>query len=85
MPNPIVNINGSTRKALVDQQIAVARAIDAAMDALTQAKPHPRDYLGDKERLKVDMIEHAARFKTLHDLHTAVHAGALAIHKGGEA
>lgn len=41
---PIVNLNGSTRKQLVEQQLAVIDALNETLSAMAEAMPHGRDY-----------------------------------------
>lgn len=41
---PMVNINGTSREALINQQVEVMEALDKALDAMANAWPHPRDY-----------------------------------------
>lgn len=44
MHGPFVNINGTSREALVKQASDVIDAAKALLDALGQACPHGRDY-----------------------------------------
>ena len=41
---PIVNLNGTSREALIDQQQDVVCAADVMIKAMANAMPHPRDY-----------------------------------------
>ena len=41
---PEVHMNGTSKKELIDQQLAVYRAAQALQDALAKATPHMRDY-----------------------------------------
>ena len=41
---PIVNLNGTSREALVEQQMDVVTAADALIKAMANAMPHPRDF-----------------------------------------
>lgn len=41
---PLINMNGSSRRALIEQQIDVMRAFDALREVMAEAAPHGRDY-----------------------------------------
>jgi hypothetical protein len=41
---PLVNNNGATAQSLVAEQVAVIKALDAAIDAMAKATPHGRDF-----------------------------------------
>jgi len=66
---PVVNMNGSSRDALVEQQLAVAQAARALADALAEASPHGRDYQtaqpGEYEGARK---EHDARCQLVRDI-----------------
>lgn len=81
---PIVNINGTSRKELVQQRIDTMRAIEEVMVKLQTSKPHMRDYLGNNERYNSDLAIYSARFATLDKMRNEVQDEALAIHEGGK-
>jgi hypothetical protein len=78
--NPIVNINGDSRKTLVDTRIATIRAIEELMKALQETKPHGRNYLGDTERYNADLLIYGTRFNALDKMRNEIQEEALAIH-----
>jgi len=41
---PIVNLNGSSRQELLDQQLEVLLALDVLISRMRQAAPHARDF-----------------------------------------
>ena len=41
---PIVNLNGTSREELLDQQLDVLKAIDVLIHAMQQAMPNARDF-----------------------------------------
>ena len=52
MPNivhPIVHLNGSSRRALLEQREAIHRALTTCLDMLAQGAPHMRDYYVSKD------------------------------------
>lgn len=50
---PIVNLNGATKRSLLDQQAAVIGALDMLRKALANAHPHGRDFqVGDVDGSK---------------------------------
>jgi hypothetical protein len=78
--NPIVNINGDSRKTLVDTRIATIRAIEELMKALQETKPHARNYIGNGVRLAEDMLIYSTRFVALDTMRNEIREEALAIH-----
>jgi len=42
--HPVVNLNGTSRQALVDARVGAIEAIRAAMQALGECSPNGRDY-----------------------------------------
>jgi hypothetical protein len=78
---PKININGSSRKELVDFRIAAVRTIQQLMIDLQHTKPHGRDYMGDSERFAADNAIYRDRFALLDKLRNEIHDEALAIHR----
>ena len=76
---PFVNNNGTGRRALVEQRLAVAHHITAAMDAMRPSTPHGRDYIGIPDILEADRLIYTERFASLLDLHAELIAEALSI------
>ncbi len=75
-----INMNGSTKADTMARYIAALDAIDAAMKALQEIKPHGRDYqtapMGEYEN---DMNKWINDFAGLDRLRNAIHDDALAI------
>lgn len=44
MTRPYINLNGTSREALKEQQMAVCKASAALLQAMNDASPHGRDY-----------------------------------------
>jgi hypothetical protein len=44
MRKPTVHLNGTSRDSLIEQLSNAAQAIEAAIAAVCNAAPHPRDY-----------------------------------------
>lgn len=44
VPSPRINLNGTSREELIEQQKAVMQAADELYRALAKAQPHGRDY-----------------------------------------
>ncbi len=65
MMNPIPNLNGTSREALVSMRVKACVALNEAMKALQELSPHMRDYLGSNEAWEADRAIHVARFAAL--------------------
>jgi hypothetical protein len=76
---PIININGATRESHVQARIEARAAIQAAMKAVSELRPHGRDYLGDTARLDADMKIYIERFAALTALYNELEIEALEI------
>ena len=68
MIRPTLNINGSSAFDLIDPRRTAMGLIDEVIDALKQATPNGRDYLGDRDRLIADRNIHFDRLAALHTL-----------------
>ena len=62
---PIVNLNGTSRPALIGQCLAAVRGLQVAFHAICDAAPHGRDYPGDAERFRRATELHNARLKAI--------------------
>lgn len=80
---PFVNINGTSRTALVDQRREAMDAIRVAMEKLQETKPHGRDYSGDNARFDHDRGVYNRRFTKLDELYNDLMEEALGIQEGG--
>lgn len=79
--HPVVNNNGTTKMQLVEQRLTVVNAIEAAMKALQEMKPHGRDYQTAPEgRYEEDRTIWNNRFATLDTLRNSLQDEALSIH-----
>jgi hypothetical protein len=63
--NPIPNLNGTSREALISARVKAHIALCDAMHALQELSPHMRDYLGNNEAWQADRAIHTARFSAL--------------------
>jgi hypothetical protein len=63
---PAVNINGTSRAELVEQQLTARHALDAAMLAMKAAAPHGRDYQTvDQSVFRIARAEHGRRLQAI--------------------
>jgi hypothetical protein len=79
---PLVNLNGTSPEALIEQQSAVVAAADQLIRALHHATPHGRDYHlkpGPENWTELARREHQARIacvqqiiKDAHDIAASV-------------
>lgn len=80
LSKPTVNLNGTSRSELIAQNMAVANAARALIEAMAQATPHPRDYpLGNHPNARV---AHNNRWRAVAAIEDEYIKLALAIHKG---
>ena len=64
---PKINLNGTSKRELLEQQITALNAINAAIDALCAAAPNGRDYQTlPSGAVQLALSEHQARLKLLH-------------------
>ena len=68
MIRPTLNINGSDAFDLIDPRRTAMDLINEVIDALKDATPNGRDYIGDNDRLTADRITHFDRLAALHTL-----------------
>jgi uncharacterized protein YqgV (UPF0045/DUF77 family) len=82
---PQINLNGSTRKSLVEQQCDVLAAIRELQKAMQEASPNGRDYqtapMGTFNRAQEAWRE---RWQVIEDMHKEIEAHALAIQDSGK-
>ena len=64
---PYVNLNGTSREELIQQQMTALKAIKAAIEALNQANPHGRDYM-NMEDYRIAREEQVQRAIALRDI-----------------
>ena len=84
---PNVNMNGTSRKSLVDQRRKVMRALDAAREALREMAPHGRDYQGvplPDIRFEADRKVWQSRMRLLDALHDVTYEEAIELFGGGD-
>lgn len=60
-PLPIVRLGGTHPRTLFDQYLTAAEAVRAALEALPQAAPHSRDYIGRDAEHAAAVAAHAVR------------------------
>ena len=68
MIRPTLNINGSDAFDLINPRRNAMALIDEVIDALKQATPNGRDYLGDTMACVADREIHFDRLAALHTL-----------------
>jgi hypothetical protein len=77
---PQINLNGSPRERLVEQQCDVLRALRELQKAMGEASPNGRDYqtmpMGTFSRAQEAWQE---RWQVIEDMHREIEAHALAI------
>ena len=83
MIRPVLNNNGTDALDLINPRRDAMALIDEVIDALKQATPNGRDYIGDNERLTADRNIHFDRLAALHTLREELLDEALHIQKQG--
>ena len=78
---PIIHINGSGKRALLDQLCTAYRAVDAAMTALRLASPNKRDYYPETGRLQLAEAQYRTRMEHLATVMDSLIAEAEAIQR----
>jgi hypothetical protein len=81
---PQINLNGTSREALVHQQLDVKRALEATISATLSAMPHGRDYQFRPGEFTEAQAAWLDRIDVLTKLHNEIEAHALAIHNDGK-
>ena len=76
---PIIHLNGSGKRALVDQLCTAYRAVQDAMTALRHASPNGRDYYPEEGRLQKAEAQYWARQASLQAVADSLEAEAEAI------
>ena len=76
---PIIHMNGSGKRALIDQLCTAYRAVQDAMDALRQASPNGRDFYPEPGRLQKAEAQYRARQEHLQVVIASLEAEAEAI------
>ncbi len=66
--SPQVNLNGTSRRDLILQQVMVIDAIDGLIMAIRDAAPHRRDYQIDPPKFASDRGEFSRRLEVLYEL-----------------
>jgi hypothetical protein len=76
---PIININGATRESHVQARLDARAYMLKAIEAMSELRPHGRDYLGDMVRLYADMQIYNERQAMLNKLYNELEMEALEI------
>lgn len=79
---PIVNLNGSDPKTMVDDILAALNALRVALDAVEKAAPHPRDWQTSIDGAKQFVLardQHLVRTQALRDTLAELEAIAISI------
>jgi hypothetical protein len=81
-PLPRVNLNGTSRNALIQQRREVCDALNSALEALERAAPHGRDYQTAPDgALETARHQHEARCTQLAELRRQITQEAIEIKK----
>ena len=62
---PFININGTSKNSLLEENRKARHAISDAHEALSEAGPHPRDYQGQEAAYQLARRQHVARLDDL--------------------
>lgn len=76
---PIININGTAREVHINFRRRALNALVELMEAVSEIRPHGRDYLGNAEAYNRDLDIHKERFAVLDKLRNEIMDEALAI------
>ena len=82
---PVVNINGTSKRDLIDQNLEAWRAVKAAFGALAEAAPHPRDFqtVQDPTVLAQARVDHKYRLHQLNKIASELEEIAIKIQEQG--
>lgn len=81
---PIVNINGSKREDLVEQNFQVYQALDVVLQTMRRAAPNGRDFqLQSADELRAAREEFDAHAEKVRQVRDHFHGLAIAINEGG--
>ncbi len=81
---PQVNLNGTSRRELVDQQRAIINAGDVMLRAMANAMPHGRDYQFKPDEHPGARDAWIERIEALEALMKEIEDHALEIQRGGK-
>jgi hypothetical protein len=81
---PIVNLNGNSREALVDQQRRILDALGQLLGAMHAAMPHGRDYQPQPQEYVAAREAWVERIMLLQSLKVELTANALCISNPAE-
>lgn len=76
---PQINLNGSPKERLVEQQCDVMHAAEALLKALQEATPNGRDYVFRPAELQPALEAWSQRWVMIDDLRKEIEAHAIAI------
>lgn len=83
---PVININGTSREALIEARLVVLRSLRAAYDDMrAKLAPHGRDYPNstyNNDSISADRALHVGRCADLHALIAEIEAEVTAIADG---
>jgi hypothetical protein len=81
---PQINLNGSPRERLVEQQCDVLAAIRELLKAMQEASPNGRDYQFRPAELQPALEAWSQRWVMIDDLRKEIEEHALAIQESGK-
>ena len=74
---PFGSLAGSTMRELGRVNAVASYELRKALEAMVEAAPHPRDYIGQDERYQAARSEHLTNIKTIRDLTNAYEEKAM--------
>lgn len=80
--NPSININGTSREAMVADRRLIVERLMLSMAAMSAILPHGRDYIGKDHQYSLDRAIWNERFAMLDKLRNEILEEALAIQEG---
>lgn len=80
--SPQVNLNGTSREVLVEQQLDVLHALDDLHKAMNEASPNGRDYQLRPAEFEPAREAWQERMKLIGDMRKEIEAHAMAIQDG---
>ena len=77
---PQINLNGTSKQQLIEQQLGVAAALRTLLKAMGEAAPHGRDYQFRPAEYRTAGTAWAERVAVIHGMLMEIETHALAIH-----
>lgn len=81
---PQVNLNGTTREALVEQQCSVMHVLRSLLKVMAEAAPNGRDYQFRPAEFGPAQEAWRERWQVIEDMRREIEAHAIAIQESGK-